>query len=121
MTAWDGAAYSAPFHGFAIFLDSSEQSCIIFEIHIRVEDGDPSLHKLAGNNPVPLGHATGWQSRTAGLVNGQEMENLNLGFSNRSRPGEIDDGSVDLITPRAGSEAAIRSYRDFVGHLRFWR
>src|SRR4051794_34683091 len=36
LTGWSGVAESSPFHGFTIYLDATRQSCIVFEIHVRI-------------------------------------------------------------------------------------
>jgi hypothetical protein len=111
-------AEDAPFHGFTIFLDKGAQACIVFEIHIRIQVGDPPRRE-----PPPLlslGHATAWQIRASGSANNTEMENLTTAFSNRLRNSEIDDGSVELITPASEAKESEQIYRLFLQHLRFW-
>jgi hypothetical protein len=117
LTGWGGVAESAPFHGFTIFLDKQERSCIIFEIHIRVSEDDTS-EASTGAAPVSLGMAQGWQISKSGLVQNLRLINLVTKFTFRQR-GQIDDGEVMLIAPEDNAEIAKARYKSFLSSLRF--
>lgn len=40
LVGWEGTDPPAPFHGFTIFLDPQMTACIVFEVHIRVDEDD---------------------------------------------------------------------------------
>jgi hypothetical protein len=120
LTGWGGVADEAPFHGFTIFLDKSARACIIFEIHIRVDGAYPAYRKPQSSSPISLGNATAWQIRSSGTVNDTQIENIITTFSNRQRNSEIDDGSVELITPASHARDSEQTYLQFLQHLRFW-
>ena len=115
LTGWTGTGESAPFHGFTIFLDRQQQSCIVFEVHIRV-DRQSAPRRPAGATAIELGKATGWQTTTSG--EGLGLVNVITVFSFR-RPHEVEDGSVLLVAPSARSENALRIYKAFLQRLRF--
>lgn len=97
LTGW-GADPVAPFHGFTIFLppDGNQSSCIMFEIHLRVNLGlRESRHRGAR---VMIGDVPGWKEEAAGTINGVEFTNVTIRFS-VAQGHEVDDGAVWLVTP----------------------
>jgi hypothetical protein len=117
LTAWGGVAESAPFHGFTIFLGPKVESCIVFEVHIRVDESD-RFAPLPGAKSVPLGKAQGWQTTNTGLAGGVRLTNVQTVFSFR-QPDEMDDGSILLITPDSSAGEALKTYRLFLRNLVF--
>jgi hypothetical protein len=114
---WGGVADSAPFHGFVIFLDPKRQSCIWFEIHIRVDEQD-SPQRVSNTRSFAFGHATGWQTKSSGFVNGMALLNVVTSFSS-NLPDQTDDGSIVLITPPSKTEEALALYNSFLRSLTF--
>ncbi len=94
LTGWGGVASNAPFHGFTIFLDPAMHSCIIFEIHLRIDE-DEAPKRPKTSKTLLLGDATAWQvvssSRAKRLINIQTCFSF-------SHDGHTDDGKVLLIT-----------------------
>lgn len=95
LAGWSGVSDSAPFHGFKAFLGNDGKSCIIFEIHIRVDDA-PQTH--SGTVLRSLGRATGWESEERINVNGAEIISMVTDFS-YERNDFTADGFVRLIAP----------------------
>jgi hypothetical protein len=116
-TGWSGVAESAPFHGFMIYLDAARQSRINFEVHLRVDDNDAPIRPV-GAKPVSFGDAVGWQTQRSGRVNGRSMLYVTAHFSHRQRD-QVDDGSIQLITPSDQARATFKTYKKFVGSLDF--
>jgi hypothetical protein len=116
--AW-GAAPEAPFHGFAIFLSDQPKSCIIFEIHLRVDTKDKS--PAESEKRIRLGNRGGWEEQTKGVIAGVEWSNVTVRFSMHHvhSGNEVDDGSIILVTPTQdiGKNTAI--FREFMSHMRF--
>lgn len=119
LTAWGGVAESAPFHGFTIFLGPKAESCIVFEVHIRVDESQKSA-PLPGARSVPLGKADGWQTTYTGAVSGMKLTNVQTAFSYK-QPDQIDDGFILLITPDSGEGEALKTYRLFLRNFVFGR
>jgi len=117
LTGWTGVAERAPFHGFSIFLDDRMNACIVFEIHVRVNEED-SPKKPASAVPVTLGSARGWQSVTQGTIGDANILNIRTDFSHRQGD-QIDDGEIVLITPLAEAGEAKAVYKEFIQSLEF--
>jgi hypothetical protein len=67
LTGW-GADPIAPFHGFTIFLSAEDRStCIVFEIHLRVELSPPKNNRRG--TPVVIGGVPALKQIVAGTVN----------------------------------------------------
>jgi hypothetical protein len=113
LTAWDGASDKAPFHGFVLFLDPQMRACIVFEIHIRVDDGDAPRRPRAATQ-IRLGDAWAWQE----LSTGGQLVNVRTTFSFRQND-QIDDGEILLITPESNRLRAQGIYDAFVRSLSF--
>lgn len=118
LTAWDGVDKSAPFHGFMIFLESNEQSCILFEIHLRIDESDtvPPLK----SPPILLGKAEGFQTSSVGMIDGVRVSNVTTSFSFK-RPGRIDDGIILLVAPESQMRRALPIYDEFLHSVSFGR
>jgi hypothetical protein len=117
LKGWDGSAQDAPFHGFEIALDSTMTTCIVFEVHLRVEDGDAPRH-FRGEKAIQLGKAHGWQTVTRGSVDKVSTVNVRTTFS-FERPGETDDGEILLVAPSETYEKARVDYDAFINSLKF--
>lgn len=117
LTAWGGVALEAPFHGFTIFLNSQGSACILFEVHIRVDQED-ILHRPASATPIRLGKATAWQSVLSGHVATGGLTNVRTSFSFKQLD-QVDDGEVLLIAPTSELTGAKRVYDAFIQSLRF--
>jgi hypothetical protein len=117
LTAWSGVADEAPFHGFTLFLDAAGDSCILFEVHIRVDD-EAVVRPPVGAKRVNIGKAIGWQNKASGIVNGTRFINATTTFS-FVQPDQIDDGEITLVAPKSRSEEAMKTYDEFVQNLRF--
>jgi hypothetical protein len=116
LTGWGGVAQVAPFHGFTIFLDSQMKSCIIFEVHLRVDDNPPRHPRTA--TPIQLGRAQGWQWAREGNIADSTVANFNTSFS-FGPPNHVDDGEVLLIAPTPGFQEAKAAYDEFVRSIKF--
>ena len=112
LVGWGGVANSAPFHGFTIFLNHEQTSCIVFEIHIRVIDQErlgppPTAERLK------LGRAKGWQFKSRGIAGTLELLNVETAFTSKLSD-QVDDGTILLVTPLPGSAKAEEIYSRFV-------
>ena len=94
---WGGVAANAPFHGFTIFLDHSLRSCILFEVHMRVDDADGPL-RLSSAKPLSLGQARAWQTSSVAIAKGGQIMNLKTIFT-FDHDGQIYDGQITLVSP----------------------
>ena len=96
LTGWGGVAPDAPFHGFTIFLDSSMRDCIVFEIHLRIDDdGAPVRPHTA--RVLSLGNAKAWQTVSSGSNRAKGPVNLVTYFAAKQN-GQIDDGQILLVS-----------------------
>jgi hypothetical protein len=116
LIGWRGVAQDAPFHGFAIFLDSRMEACIIFEVHIRVDDD--TARSSSSTTSVQLGKAQGLQWINEGRISNSDVSNIHLLFSFR-QPDQTDDGEVLLITPTSRLKATKAIYDAFVRSIKF--
>jgi len=119
LVGW-GAAAEAPFHGFAIFLDSGRTSCIIFEIHLRVElpeDRDAANSRRERGHWIKVGNQRGWQVMDSGQAGDSAVTNVNVALELRHR-GYVNDANITFITPKA---AALNStaFDRFLASFRF--
>jgi hypothetical protein len=121
LTGWSGTATDAPFHGFTIFLDPSMHSCILFEIHLRIDDDEAPV-RPHGAKAIAVGRATAWQITSGRQAKGPV--NVTTYFSFR-QDGQTDDGKVLLISPpeelqttRVLYDALLRSVSIGVSHSR---
>jgi len=112
LTAWGGVANDAPFHGFTIFLDPSMKSCIVFEVHLRVDQSDAPEHQPAAK-ALQLGGARAWQTTEEGPAHGLALTNVRTVFSLK-RPSQTDDGEILLIAPSSELREAKRKYETFL-------
>ena len=116
-TGWGGVAANAPFHGFTIFLDQSLRSCILFEVHIRVDDADvpPHLHSAEA---LSLGQARAWQISSRVATKSGEIINLRTSFT-FEHDGETDAGQVTLISPVSEQRKSKPPYDHFLKSIHF--
>jgi hypothetical protein len=119
LTGWGGVYKDAPFHGFAIFLDSNMEACIVFEVHLRV-DSDDTARPPSGATPIQLGKAQGWQWIRESRAANFHLTNIHLLFSFR-QPNQMDDGEVLLITPTSRLKEAKTTYDALVRSIKFGR
>ena len=117
LTGWGGVAANAPFHGFTIFLDRSPRSCILFEVHLRVDDASGSLQPSSAKS-LSLGQAKAWQSSNSGTTRDGELMNVRTRFS-FEHDSQIDDGEVILISPSAEQRNTMRVYEQFLRSIHF--
>ena len=119
LTAWGGVARDAPFHGFTVFLGPTTRSCIVFEIHIRVDEEDAVL-PASGAARLQLGKAQGWQTTEQAMVHGVSMTSVKttLAFS---RPGGTVDGEILLISPTSMLHETKGTYDGLLHSLSFGR
>jgi hypothetical protein len=117
LTGWTGAAQSAPFHGFTIFLDEQMKACIIFEVHLRVNPDEAPKHGSSASS-VRLGKATGWRSDYGGKIGSSSLRNIVTVFS-FVQPDQVDDGEVLLVSPVARLPENQALYQRFVRSLKF--
>ena len=96
LTGWGGVAPDAPFHGFAIFLDSSMRDCIVFEIHLRIDDDEVPVRPHTAKM-LPLGNAKAWQIVRSGSNRATDPVNLTTYFS-FGQNGQINDGRILLVS-----------------------
>jgi hypothetical protein len=117
-TAW-GAAPEAPFHGFVIFLSDKPKSCILFEMHLRVDTKDKS--PVASEKRVRLGNRDGWEEQTKGVIDGIGWSNVTVRFSMHHvrSANEVDDGSIILVTPTQDLSKNVAVFQEFMSHIRF--
>jgi hypothetical protein len=107
LVGWGGVAPNAPFHGFAIFPDPRETSCILFGIQIRVElpDDNGTFHKsgrraeLVKAERTKVGNRVGRQIVKTGSAAGAEFENV-IVFLELPRDGYTNDAVFTLVTPK---------------------
>jgi hypothetical protein len=113
MTAWDGVWRDAPFHGFVLFLDPQLQACIVFEVHVRVDDEDAPTPSPSSVQ-MRLGEALAWQDHNSD----GRLVSIRTTFSFHQAD-QIDDGEILLITPGSQRERARGIYDAFVRSLTF--
>ena len=114
-TAWDGVATGAPFHGFVIFLDQDEQACLIFDIHVRVDEDD-RLAVPHNAQRLRLGHARAWTVAKHGYAEGVKITKVETSFT-YTRSDQTEDGSVSLISPSSDLDRTQRIYKQFLNSL----
>jgi hypothetical protein len=119
LKGWGGVAQDAPFHGFTIFLNPQMSACILFEVHVRVDEEDAPRHPHSAS-PMWFGKARAWQSIHDGEVESERLTNISTSFSFK-RPAQIDDGEVLLIAPTSMLPEVKRRYDAFVRSLKFRR
>ena len=100
-------------------MDSNEQSCIVFEIHIRVDEDDTAKSPSQAE-PPSLGKAKGWRTEVSGDVDGVKLRNVETAFSYR-QPDQVDDGTILLVTPLSEANRTLPVYEEFLRSLVFGR
>ncbi len=117
LTGWGGVAETAPFHGFTIFLDSKKQSCILFEVHIRVDESGSEIHSSKTRN-LHLGKADAWQTVHVGMKKNEQMNNIKTSFTFK-QANQIDDGVILLVTPTSKMPESKQIYEEFLKSVVF--
>jgi len=116
-TGWGGVASNAPFHGFTIFLDHFQRSCILFEVHLRVDDANGPIH-LNSAKPLSLGQARAWQTSSSVNAKGGEIRNLKTVFT-YEHDDQIYDGQITLVSQAPERQSAKHVYDDFLRSVHF--
>ena len=114
-TGWGGVAIDAPFHGFTIFLDPSMRSCIVFEIHLRIDDDEAPVRPHTAKR-LSLGNATAWQVSNSNHAQG--LINITTYFSSQQKS-RVDDGKILLISPPEDFQKMRSTYNTFLHSIVF--
>jgi len=117
LIGWGGVASDAPFHGFTIFLGPGVQSCILFEVHVRVNEDEAPL-RLDSAKTFSLGEAKAWQTSTSSTVGTARLTNVKTSFSFK-HGNQITDGEVLLISPSAELGKTRPIYEAFLRSIKF--
>jgi len=121
LIAW-GAAPSAPFHGFTIFLDSSgtRESCLDFAIENVFEADESVAEGPQDRNAtrVKVGNQNGAKFVDKGVIDGVHLDNVTVHVE-IPRPGRKVSVTITLITPREQSRMAERVLESFLRSFRF--
>jgi hypothetical protein len=117
LTGW-GADPVAPFHGFTIFLPDGQSSCIMFEIHLRI-DLNPREARHRGTKVV-IGDVTAWKEEATGTINGTGFTNITVRFS-VAHGQDVDDGTVRLVTPTKDIGRNGPTFEAFLSQIKFDR
>jgi hypothetical protein len=117
MVGWGGVASDAPFHGFTIFLGPAMQSCILFEVHVRVNEDEAPL-RVDSAKTFSLGEAKAWQLSRSATVGATRFTNVRTSFS-FNRGDLIADGEVLLVSPSAELGKTRLVYDAFLRSIKF--
>lgn len=123
LVGW-GAAYSAPFHGFTIFLPG-DGACIEFRIAMEVLL--PEDNVSAGGRPltsgIRVGNRVGEQTNQVGAVRGTDVENivvsLQVPHGSEAHDSDTHDINVTLITTKADAARNRRILAQFLCSFHF--
>jgi hypothetical protein len=111
-----GADFHAPFHGFVIYLDDARKACVVFEIHIRVDEAEiPERPKRSAL--IHLGSLPAWQLERRWDERGVPMVNIETGFTSTDGKA-IHDGSLLLISPALTIPTTRPVYESILSSLR---
>ncbi len=116
LTAWGGVAPGAPFHGFTIFLDKSLKSCIVFDVHIRVDDSDAPKRPESARM-LSLGKAESWRQESSATFKNASVTNITTRYA-YTHDGETDDGEILLVTPTKQLSKFVPVYGAFLNSFR---
>src|SRR5689334_1551443 len=109
-----GSAPSAPFHGFAIFIDTS--ACIVFVIQHRVilpgDKIDPTRTKEK-RRPVMVGNLKGAERSIVGNAQGRKFVYTSV-LLELPRSDYVDDVSITFVAPLDHRQAAERVFRSLL-------
>jgi hypothetical protein len=97
-----------------MFLDSKADSCIVFEIHLRVDAPQES----PGGKPMQLGKVRAWQEVKEGTIHGESMTNVRTAFSSK-QSNQTKDGEILLVAPASKVKEAKRLYEVFLRSVSF--
>jgi len=120
LVGW-GAAPNAPFHGFAVFLGSDQTSCIVFEIHLRVdlpEDRVGERTPRKRGRRVEVGNRRGAETFETGSATGSALQNVNVSLE-LHRNGYTNDASITLVTPQIEAAQNKRVFERFLASFHF--
>jgi hypothetical protein len=103
---------------------SAQPSCIVFEIHHRVqlpEDENAGLAstRTAEGQPWKIGNRNGFQKIREGSLNGASFENITLSLE-LPREGYTNDLTITFVTPLSDRARTEPIFRSFVSSFRFW-
>jgi hypothetical protein len=125
LTGW-GSAPGAPFHGFTVYLDKDQKSCISFEISIRVLLPEDEATRNSGarearaiTTRVKIGNRVGVQAIETGEADGLEFENLTISLG-LPRNGYQNDAVVIFVTPKTKADQTNPLLGRFLSSFRFW-
>jgi hypothetical protein len=119
LTGWSGVAREAPFHGFTMFLGSRLSACIVFEIHVRVDESDKPAPPVSAV-PMSLGDASAWQSMSQSESPAGGTTNIRTLFA-FERADQVDDGEILQVAPTSTLPIAKAAYDAFIRSLSFHR
>jgi hypothetical protein len=120
LVGW-GAAPSAPFHGFTIFLGSGQTSCIVFEIHLRVnvpEDRDGGRPPRKGGRRIGVGNRQGTETVETGSATGSVLQNVNVTLE-LPRDDYTNDASITLVTLQSDAARNKHVFDRFLASFHF--
>ena len=103
---------------------SAQPSCIVFEIHHRVqltEDENAGLAstRTAEWQPWKIGNRNGFQKIGEGSLNGASFENITLSLE-LPHEGYTNDLTITFVTPLSDRVRTEPIFRSFVSSFRFW-
>jgi hypothetical protein len=120
-----GAAPSAPFHGFSIFLntESGTRACIVFRIavHVDLEEDKPTPeregHRL---ERITVGGRSANRTSSVGSVRGVVYENVNVWLQVSHKKDDTHDVEIVLVTPKSDAVRTRAIFDGFIASLRFF-
>lgn len=117
LTGWSGVASDAPFHGFTISLDSSMRSCIVFEVHLRIDEDEVPLRPPTAK-VLSLGNARAWQRSIVNRNHAKGIINITTYFSSKQE-GQTNDGKILLVSRPEELQKTKSIYDAFVKSVAF--
>jgi hypothetical protein len=124
LVGW-GAAPSAPFHGFSIFIDhgNKARSCIIFRvaIHLNLEEDKPAPEReRPRSEPITAGGRPATRMSSGGSVRGTVYENVYAGLQVPHKQDDIHDVEIVLVTPKSDAVKNRAIFDRFIASFRFF-
>jgi len=119
LTGW-GAAPTAPFHGFVIYLDQRGTSCINLDVGMVVNPDNQPIPPVEeqGGIPVRIGSRIGFRRVSHGAIGGKQFESVVVVF--RWKRGDETYGlALTLITPTLAAKETEAVFERLVSSLRF--
>jgi hypothetical protein len=118
-----GAAPTAPFHGFVVFLDSGSklESCIDLYIGrgVEIEEDHANTDARQAQVRTAIGNRLGQRIVTTGLVGGTAYENTHVSLE-LPRHGYTNVLEVMLLAPAGASLATKATFDRFLKSFHFW-